>query len=45
MVVKEMFDKVNDRIRILVDNCDNVQGFIINHFVGGGIGSGLGALY
>jgi len=28
----------------LVDNCDNVQGFVINHSVGGGTGSGLGAL-
>jgi len=27
-----------------VDNCDNVQGFVVNHAVGGGTGSGLGAL-
>jgi len=27
-----------------VDNCDNVQGFVVNHSVGGGTGSGLGAL-
>merc|ERR1712079_256467 len=27
-----------------VDNCDNVQGFVVNHSVGGGSGSGLGAL-
>jgi tubulin alpha len=43
-VGKEMVDKVNDRMRKLVDNCDNVQGFIVNHAVGGGTGSGLGAL-
>jgi len=43
-VGKEMMDKVNDRIRRLVDNCDNVQGFLMNHSVGGGTGSGLGAL-
>ena len=43
-VGKEMMDKVNDRLRKLVDNCDNVQGFIMNHSVGGGTGSGLGAL-
>jgi len=43
-VGKEIIDKVNDRVRKLVDNCDNVQGFIINHSVGGGTGSGLGAL-
>merc|ERR1711941_128422 len=40
----EMIDKVNDRLRKLVDNCDNVQGFVVNHSVGGGTGSGLGAL-
>merc|ERR1719511_187015 len=39
-----MIDIVNDRLRKLVDNCDNLQGFIINHAVGGGTGSGLGAL-
>ena len=43
-VGKEMIDKVNDRLRKMVDNCDNVQGFAINHAVGGGTGSGLGAL-
>merc|ERR1711951_311586 len=35
---------VNDRLRKLVDNSQNVQGFIIHHAVGGGTGSGLGAL-
>jgi len=39
-----MIDKVNDRLRKMVDNCDNVQGFVVNHSVGGGTGSGLGAL-
>jgi tubulin alpha len=43
-VGKEIIDKVNDRMRKLVDNCDNVQGFVVNHSVGGGTGSGLGAL-
>jgi tubulin alpha len=43
-VGKEIIDKVNDRLRKLVDNCDNVQGFVIAHSVGGGTGSGLGAL-
>ena len=37
-----MMDKVNDRIRKLVDNSENVQGFVVNHAVGGGTGSGLG---
>jgi tubulin alpha len=43
-VGKEIIDRVNDRLRKLVDNCENVQGFVINHAVGGGTGSGLGAL-
>jgi len=43
-VGKEILDQVNDRLRKLVDNSANVQGFIVNHAVGGGTGSGLGAL-
>merc|ERR1712157_466688 len=43
-VGKEMMDVVNDRIRKLVDNCENVQGFICSHAVGGGTGSGMGML-
>jgi len=43
-VGKELMDIVNDRVRKLVDNCDNVQGFIVNHPVGGGTGSGMGML-
>jgi len=39
-----MIDKVNDRLRKMVDDCDNVQCFVVNHSVGGGTGSGLGAL-
>lgn len=43
-VGKEIMDKVTDRVRKLVDNCDDLQGFIINHSLGGGTGSGLGSL-
>merc|ERR1712193_276881 len=43
-VGKEKMDVINDRIRKLVDNSENVQGFIVNHSVGGGTGSGLGML-
>jgi len=43
-VGKEILDQVNDRLRKLVDNSENVQGFIVHHAVGGGTGSGLGAL-
>merc|ERR1712226_1468273 len=41
---KEQMDKVNDRVRKMVDNSENVQGFIVNHAVGGGTGSGMGML-
>merc|ERR1712087_419346 len=37
-------DQVNDRLKKAVEDCDNLQGFIVNHAVGGGTGSGLGAL-
>merc|ERR1712038_480197 len=39
-----ILDTVNDRLRKLCDNSQNVQGFIMTHAVGGGTGSGLGAL-
>ena len=40
----EMMDKINDRLRKEVEDCSGIQGFIINHSVGGGTGSGLGVL-
>merc|ERR1712165_90407 len=43
-VGKELMDVVNDRVRKMVDNSENVQGFIVNHTVGGGTGSGMGML-
>merc|ERR1711879_1084231 len=43
-VGKEMMDQVNDRMQKLVEDCENVQGFIMAHSVGGGTGSGLGML-
>jgi len=43
-VGKECMDVVNDRIRKLVDNSENCQGFIVTHSVGGGTGSGMGML-
>jgi len=43
-VGKEMMDQVNDRIKGMVENSENVQGFLVNHSVGGGTGSGLGML-
>ena len=43
-VGKAIIDRVSDRLRKLVDNCDNLMGFVISHAVGGGTGSGLGAL-
>jgi len=43
-VGKEQMETVNDRIRRLVDNSENVQGFMVTHSVGGGTGSGMGML-
>jgi len=41
---KEMIDRVDEALRQLNDCADNTQGFLINHSVGGGTGSGMGAL-
>jgi len=41
---KEMVDDVTEAVRKLADNSENVQGFVVNHSVGGGTGSGMGAL-
>merc|ERR1712187_865015 len=43
-VGKELMDVINDRLKKAVEDCDNVQGFIVNHAVGGGTGSGMGML-
>merc|ERR1712182_23048 len=43
-VGKEIVDLVLDRIRKLADNCTGLQGFLVFNAVGGGTGSGLGAL-
>jgi len=41
---KEIVDLALDRIRKLADNCTGLQGFMLFHAIGGGTGSGLGAL-
>merc|ERR1712217_550018 len=41
---KEIMDSVSDRLKKAVEDCDNLQGFIVNHAVGGGTGSGMGML-
>merc|ERR1712217_198964 len=43
-VGKEHMDKVNDRLKKAVEDCENVQGFLVCHSVGGGTGSGMGML-
>ncbi len=40
----EMIDLALERNRKLVEACDGFQGFMVYHAVGGGTGSGLGAL-
>jgi len=41
---KTKIDEAIDRIRRLSENCTGLQGFLFFHSVGGGTGSGLGAL-
>eukprot|EP01083_Nonionella_stella_P284788 969503_1 len=41
---KQLIDDITDKIRILADACDHMQGFVLNHSVGGGTGSGVAAL-
>lgn len=43
-VGREVIDHCVDRVRILADNCSNLQGFMVFNAVGGGTGSGLGSL-
>jgi tubulin alpha len=43
-VGKEMIDAVDEKLRQLSDCATNVQGFVVTHSVGGGTGSGMGAL-
>ena len=41
---KEIVDLCLDRIRKQVEKCDNFQGFLCYHSIGGGTGSGFGTL-
>eukprot|EP01083_Nonionella_stella_P144892 453142_1 len=41
---KEIIDQVSNTIRLSVEDCDSVDGFIFNHSLSGGTGGGLGAL-
>ncbi|ODV60147.1 tubulin alpha chain [Ascoidea rubescens DSM 1968] len=43
-VGREILDTVLDKLRKMADQCDGLQGFIFNHSLGGGTGSGLGSL-
>jgi len=43
-VGKEQMEFVNDRVSKIIEACENLQGFLICHAVGGGTGSGLGML-
>jgi tubulin alpha len=43
-VGKELVDITLERIRKLADSCTGLQGFMVFHSVGGGTGSGFGAL-
>jgi len=41
---REMIDPCMEKLNKLVEQCDGLQGFMIFHSVGGGTGSGFGAL-
>jgi len=43
-VGKEKMDSINEKVKQIVEACDNLQGFLMCHAVGGGTGSGLGML-
>lgn len=43
-VGRDIADICLDRIRKLVDQCEELNGFILYNSVGGGTGSGLGSL-
>ena len=43
-ISKKMMDEITQRIRKVAEKCHKLQGFIMNHSVGGGTGSGLGSL-
>lgn len=43
-VGREIIDEVQDKLRKLCEHCESLQGFLIFNAVGGGTGSGLGAL-
>ncbi|KAM5461439.1 alpha-tubulin [Microsporum canis] len=41
---REIIDQVMDSINRLAENCDDLQGFLLFHSLGGGTGSGFGTL-
>jgi tubulin alpha len=43
-VGKDLVETTLEKIRKIADQCDGLQGFLIFHSVGGGTGSGFGAL-
>ena len=43
-VGREAIDHVLERIRLLVDNCSGLQGFLVFHSLGGGTGAGFTSL-
>lgn len=43
-VGKQLIEQAHNRVRQLVECCDNCQGFIFTHAVAGGTGSGLSTL-
>ncbi|KAK6332840.1 hypothetical protein TWF696_002862 [Orbilia brochopaga] len=44
-VDKQLINTARDQLRRLAENCSNLQGLFVSHSLGGGTGSGLGALF
>merc|ERR1719493_535595 len=43
-VGKELMEPITEKVKTIVEACDNIQGFLMIHAIGGGTGSGLGML-
>ncbi|KAJ9578193.1 hypothetical protein L9F63_005582, partial [Diploptera punctata] len=43
-VGRDILEDVEERLRLLIENCSSLQGFIVFHSMGGGTGSGFASL-
>ena len=38
---QEYIQFIIDRLRLMIEECDSIDGIVLNHSIGGGTGSGL----